>query len=188
MRIISGSLKGRQLKFPKNIRPTTNKVRKAIFDSLGDFTKGASILELFAGSGAVGIEAFSYGASRVVFVDKEVGCLRLLESNLKSIDIADYKIYKQDSLECVDYLAKKGLSFDIIFLDPPYRKGLAKKSLLRISACDILPPYGILIIEHHKKEELPEDEGSLILFKQRRYGDAVLSFYKKREAEMKIIG
>lgn len=178
MRIISGSLKGRQLKFPKNIRPTTNKVRKAIFDSLADFTKGASVLELFAGSGAVGMEAFSYGAKSVVFVDKDISCLRLIESNLKSLDIVNYEIHKKDSLECVGYLDRK---FDIIFLDPPYRQELAKKSLLTISAYDILAPQGILIIEHHKKEELPEYEGSLILFKQKRYGDTFLSFYKKKQ-------
>lgn len=178
MRIISGNLKGRQLKFPKNIRPTANKVRKAIFDSLGDFTKGAVILELFAGSGAVGIEAFSYGASRVVFVDNDISCLRLIESNLKSLNIVNYQIHKKDSLECIDYLAGEKLKFDIIFLDPPYGKGLARKSLLRISDYDIL--VGILVIEHHKKEELPEDKGSLILFKQKRYGDTVVSFYRDK--------
>ena len=87
MRVISGKLKGRQIKFPKNIRPTQNKVRKAVFDCLGDSVKDSVFLELFAGSGAVGIEAFSYGAKKVVFVDSDINCLKLIEINLISLGI-----------------------------------------------------------------------------------------------------
>lgn len=179
MRIISGSLKGRQIKFPKNIRPTRNKVRKAIFDCLGNFVKDSSFLELFAGSGAVGIEAFSYGAKEVTFVDNDIHCLTVIEFNLKSLGINSYRIYKRDSIEVLDFLDRRDFSFDIIFLDPPYGKELAIKFLLKIAVCDILAPLGVLVLEHHRKEELPGERGSLILFKQRRYGDTVVSFYRK---------
>lgn len=187
MRVISGKLKGRQIKFPKNIRPTQNKVRKAVFDCLGDSVKGSVFLELFAGSGAVGIEAFSYGASRVVFVDSNINCLKLIETNLISLGIKprrdkdgpECQIYRKDSLEALCFLRKKGLKFDLIFLDPPYLTGLAKKSLLGIASCDILNSLGIVIIEHYKKEELPQTEGSLILFKRKYYGGKIVSFYSK---------
>ena len=181
MRIISGGLKGRRIKFPENIRPTQQKVRKSIFDCLRNFVKGSIFLELFAGSGAVGLEAFSYGAAEVTFVDNDINCLRIIEANLKSLRQEAYRIYKKDSLLAVAELSEKAMKFDIIFLDPPYGKELAKNSLLKISVCDILSASGILVLEHNKKEELPERCGSLMLFKQKRYGDTVLSFYQRRQ-------
>ena len=179
--------------FPSTIRPTQNKIRKAIFDCLGDFVKESSVLELFAGSGAVGIEALSCGAKEVTFVDNKMKCLRQIESNLTSLSITASLLYKKDSFKAIDFLAARGLKFDLIFLDPPYGFGyrkpnhssptygldLAKKSLLKISVCDILAPSGIVVLEHHQKEELPERNGSLILFKQKRYSDKVLSFYRR---------
>lgn len=179
MQIISGSFRRRKLSFPKDIRPTQNKIRKAIFDCLGNFVRKSAVLELFAGSGAVGIEALSCGARKVHFVDSEASCLRLIESNLASLNVTSYALHKKDSLKAIDFLSAQGLRFDIIFLDPPYRQDLAKKSLLKISVCDIFTISGIAVLEHHHKEELPKREGSLILFKQKRYGDKVLSFYRK---------
>lgn len=184
MQIISGSFKGRRIRFPEGIRPTQNKVRKAIFDCLGDCIKGSVFLELFAGSGAVGIEALSYGAKQVSFVESDSACLKLIESNLKLVGAKTYNFYKKDSLRAIESFSQEGKRFDIIFLDPPYQRDWAKKSLLVLSVCDILAPQGILIIEHHKKEELPKEvagdgiDRSLRLFKQKRYGEAVVSFYR----------
>ena len=155
-------------------------MRKAIFDCLGDFTKGACVLELFAGSGAVGIEAVSHGAKEVVFVDSQRGCLSQLRVNLESLGITAHQIYEKDSQKAVDLFAMRNSRFDIIFLDPPYEMDLAKKILLKIGACGILAPLGILIAQHHRKEELPDRCGSLMLFKQKKYGDTVLSFYRER--------
>lgn len=191
MRIISGSLKGRRIRFSKNIRPTQNKVRKAIFDCLGDFVKGSIFLELFAGSGAVGIEAFSYGAKEVSFVEQDSLCLRLIESNLKLLGLESYRLYRKDSMDSFDFLSKKRLRFDIIFLDPPYLKDLAKNSLLSLSACDIVAAQGVVVLEHHKREELPREavgngrDRSLLLFKQKRYGDKVLSFFRRETSNQK---
>lgn len=191
MQIISGSLKGRRILFPKNIRPTQNKVRKAIFDCLGDFVKGSIFLELFAGSGAVGIEAFSYGAKEVSFVEQDSLCLRLIESNLKLLGLESYRLYRKDSMDSFDFLSKKRLRFDIIFLDPPYLKDLAKNSLLSLSACDIVAAQGVVVLEHHKREELPREavgngrDRSLLLFKQKRYGDKVLSFFRRETSNQK---
>ncbi|OGX26978.1 MAG: 16S rRNA (guanine(966)-N(2))-methyltransferase RsmD [Omnitrophica WOR_2 bacterium RIFCSPHIGHO2_02_FULL_45_21] len=180
MQIISGIFRRRRLSFPKDIRPTQNKIRKAIFDCLGNFVRKSAVLELFAGSGAVGIEALSCGAREVHFVDNQARCLRLIESNLASLKVTSYALHKKDSLKAIDFLSAQGISFDIIFLDPPYRQDLAKNSLLKISSCDIVTLSGIVVLEHHHKEELPEREGSLILFKQKRYGDKVLSFYQMK--------
>ena len=215
MRIISGLLKGRQLSFPTDIRPTQNKVRKAVFDCLAQAVEGAEFLELFAGSGAVGIEAISCGAKRVTFVDSDFNSLKVIESNLKRLEINDrhYRIVKSDVFKYLDYSADQKAvvwhpisqramvrlpiaaaiakatggktGFDIIFIDPPYRQAQAKNCLLRITACDILNLSGILVIEHHKKEDLPRQacltgrqEGSLMLFKQKAYSDTRLSFYR----------
>lgn len=187
MRIISGLLRGRQLNFPPDIRPTQNKVRKAVFDCLGQAVEGAEFLELFAGSGAVGIEAISCGAKRVSFVDSDFNSLKVIESNLKKLDLdaSRYRIIRGDVFKYLDAWEGKDRGFDIVFSDPPYRQLLAKNCLLRISACDILNPSGILVIEHHKKEELPQEAvgngrgRSLILFKQKSYGEKVLSFYEQ---------
>ena len=187
MRIISGILKGRPIRFPADIRPTQNKVRKAVFDCLAQAVEGAEFLELFAGSGAVGIEAISCGAKRVTFVDNDFNSLKAIESNLKELDLDErhYRIVRSDAFKFLDDWAGKKTGFDIIFSDPPYRQFLAKNCLLRISACDILSRSGILVIEHHKKEELPRQacltgrqEGSLMLFKQKSYSDTVVSFYR----------
>lgn len=180
MRIISGALRGKRLNFPKNVRPTQNKVRKAFFDILGDFVKDCDVLELFAGSGSVGIEAFSYGAKDVTFVDNDVRCLKIIEDNLKNLGLVSYRLYKMDSIEAVDFLANRGQSFDLIFLDPPYGQGLAKNSLLRLGACDILNPSGFVVLEHSKREELPGIEGGLTLYKRKKYGEAFLSIYDRR--------
>lgn len=185
MQIISGFLRGRRIKFPEHIRPTQNKVRKAVFDCLGDFALGASFLELFAGSGAVGIEALSCGAKEAVFVDSDMACLKAIESNLRYLSLSQFRICEMDSLSAIDFFAKEKSSFDIIFLDPPYAKGLElKKCLLKIAACGILTPLGIVISQHQRKVELPEEAGngrgrSLLLFKQKKYGDTVLSFYRR---------
>jgi 16S rRNA (guanine(966)-N(2))-methyltransferase RsmD len=154
-------------------------VRKAIFDCLGDFTKGASVLELFAGSAAVGIEAVSRGAKEVVFVDSKRSCLSQIRANLESLGITAYQIYEKDSQKALDFFAGQNSRFDIIFFDPPYGMDLAKKTLLKVQARGILHPLGILIAQHHRKEELPERCGSLMLFKQKRYGDTLLSFYEE---------
>lgn len=165
-------------------------VRKAIFDILGPAIEDSKVLELFAGSGAVGIEAFSQGAAEVTFVDNDVHCLKVIEANLRALGLGlpdsntkgrpFYRIWKRDSLEAIDFLVKEGLSFDFIFLDPPYRQDLAKKSLLKLGAHDtILQPLGLLVLEHYTKEKLPETQGGLMLYKQKKYGETALSFYKR---------
>jgi len=177
MRILSGKYKGRVIKMPKGIRPTQDKVRKALFDILGDL-EGLSFLELFAGSGAVGFEAVSRGVSELALVEPNRDCSLAIRNNIESLKIKACQLYPQDAERSLAALDKDGKKFDIIFLDPPYYKDISKNILQALGAYDILNRNGLVIAQHFKKDVLPDKAGELILFRQSRYGDTVLSFYK----------
>lgn len=186
MRITTGKFKGRNIKMPKHIRPTQNKVRKAIFDILGDIV-GLSFLDLFAGSGAIGLEALSRGVGKVVFVESNKVCIRIIKYNLFTFELKhrpistlpSFMVIWQDTERALRRLEQGKERFDIIFLDPPYYQDLAKKTLKSLSLYDILAPNGIIICQHFKRDILPEEIESLRLIKQAKYGDTFLSFYKK---------
>jgi len=192
MRILTGKYRGRVIKMPacpcpsgrraagrpRGIRPTQNKVRKAVFDILGDI-QGLSLLELFAGTGAIGIEALSCGAEEVIFVEKDKNCTKMIRENLSTIGLPKHPVIWSDAPEGIKQLKKESKKFDIIFLDPPYLEGLAKKTLQTLETYDILAPNGFIIVQHAKKENLPDKLGVLSLFKQKSYGDSVLSLYEK---------
>lgn len=176
MHIISGKYKGRTIKIPKGIRPTQNKVRKAVFDILADVS-GLRVLELFAGSGAVGLEALSLGAAEAVFVEGRHSAAAVLRSNLSFLPEASYEVIAKDALRAIERLSDGGERFDLIFLDPPYYKGLAKKILQTISGYDIVSAAGNIVVQCFRKDELPQGEGRITCWKQARYGDTILAFY-----------
>lgn len=186
MRVTTGSLKGRKLFHPKGIRPTQEKVRKALFDILGDIS-GVLFLELFAGSAAVGLEAVSRGASRALVVERDRESLAAIQKNVQACKASmSCEIMPLDADRAVQSLHKAGRKFDIIFLDPPYTlqvsgggESPAKKTLQTLGAYDIVAPNGFIVVQHFKKDKLPETLGSLYLFKQPSYGDTLLSFYTK---------
>jgi len=178
MRIITGTYKGRVIKMPKGIRPTPNRVRKAVFDILGDI-EGLSFLELFAGSGAVGLEALSQGARDVTLVESNSNCVSTIRENIGHLAVSDCELIAMDVEKALEIFKRGKIKFEIIFLDPPYYLGMAKKTLQSIYACDILAPTGFVIVQHFKRDELPPEEGDLSLFKRSVYGDTLLSFYKK---------
>jgi len=165
---------------PKGIRPTEQKVRKATFDILGEFVQDAGVLELFAGSGAVGIEAISLGAREVYFAEKDIRCVKLIRENLKSLGIESFDLAAKDALTVIKFLSDEGKSFDIVFLDPPYYKDLAKKALLAIASYAIVKPYGFVIVQHYKDDNLEDSIESLSLYTRRRYGTTILSFYRRK--------
>lgn len=183
MRIIGGEYKSRLIAMPKGveIRPTQDKVREAVFNILGDVS-GKNVLELFAGSGAFGLEAISRGAAGATFVDNNFRCIQAIRSNLGSlgIDNSRYDIIRTNALSVPARLAAQGKKFDIVFLDPPYYKDMAKKCLINISACDILTPAALVIAEHFKKDALDARVEGLFLLEERRYGDAVITIYSRR--------
>jgi 16S rRNA (guanine(966)-N(2))-methyltransferase RsmD len=196
MRIITGKYKGKTIKMPKGIRPTQNKVRKALFDILGDL-EGLSFLELFAGSGAVGFEAVSLGVAGLTLVDYNRDCLLAIKKNIESLKLKACSFYPKEAAEAIKTLSKEAKKFDIIFMDPPYYQNkvpglrfglaatsdydsLAKKTLQTLTRYDILAPNGFIVVQHFKKDNLPDTLGDLILFKQSKYGDTLLSFYRKK--------
>jgi len=178
MRIMGGKYKGRAICMPKGIRPTQNKVRKAIFDILGDI-EGLCFLELFAGSASVGLEALSRGASELTLVEHSRESLLAIKKNIQSLELAACRLYPRDTREAIINLHRDRKKFDIIFLDPPYYQSLAKKTLQTLGAYDILAPNGFVIVQHFKKDNLPEQAADLLKFKQANYGDTSLSFYRK---------
>jgi 16S rRNA (guanine966-N2)-methyltransferase len=178
MRINTGKFKGRLIKMPAGIRPTQDKVRKALFDILGDI-EGLNFLELFAGSASVGLEAISRGVSGLVVIESNPSCRLVIKKNIEDLQVKNCELYPVEADRAVETLHKAKKVFDLIFLDPPYYKELAKKTLQTLGACDILAPNGFVIVQHFKKDHLPENAGSLTRFRQAAYGDTVLSFYRK---------
>ena len=184
MHIIAGEYKGRIIEMPDGIRPTSGKVRNALFEILKNRIEGAIFLDLYCGSGAMGIEALSRGAKKAVFIDNGHSSVSILKRNLDKLGASQslYDIYIKD---CIYILSRGGFEtrpynlFDIVFLDPPYYRGLAKNTLIGLSGCDILSPDAVIIAEVFKKESLPEELGVFRKIRSYKYGDTLLEFYKK---------
>lgn len=182
MKVIAGKYRGRVLDFPKHVRPTQDKVRKSMFDYLRLVTEGSRVLDLFAGSGAFGIEAISRGAKSVYFIDHDKRCNSIIEKNLHKLGIldkGDLEVYNftQDCFRALEILSKKKEVFDIVFLDPPYRSGLAKKALKTLWSSGIVAPYGFVLAEHSRKEEVKGDVPVEPL-KETDYGDTRVSVFR----------
>jgi 16S rRNA (guanine966-N2)-methyltransferase len=184
MRIISGKYKGRRLAPVKgaDIRYTSDRIKESLFSILSRTVSDSRFLDIFAGSGNVGIEALSRGAESLTFVDINPICIRAISSNLEHCGIdpnpPQVRLVKMGALLAIDYLRRHKMSFDIIFLDPPYIADFIEKCLLRISECNILTEDGLVIAEHDIKENAPIDVGNLVMTRQEKYGTTILSFYK----------
>lgn len=171
---------------PKGIRTTQNVVRKAVFDILGQDMAGVSFLELFAGSGAMGLEAISRGAKQVVLVERDYQCYKVIEENWGLLGISKdspggfyYEVFKSDVFIAIKQLARFNRKFNIIFMDPPYGEELAKKALNLVSSYDIVHADSFLIIQHEKREILPETSGRFLLYKHNKYGSTCLAIYRR---------
>ncbi|MFH0839279.1 MAG: 16S rRNA (guanine(966)-N(2))-methyltransferase RsmD [Candidatus Omnitrophota bacterium] len=181
MRILGGEDSSRLIKVPKieGIRPTNNRARKALFDILQQEITGIDVLDLFSGSGAIGLEAISRGASSVCFAEKEEACLDVIYENIRQLGYDNKTcVLRGDVFKALKHLDKEKRKFDIIVMDPPYRSGLAKKALLKISTYDIIKPSTLIVVEHNRNEDLPPLLGNLRAYKKSFYGDTALSFYK----------
>ncbi|MEK6742608.1 MAG: 16S rRNA (guanine(966)-N(2))-methyltransferase RsmD [Nitrospirota bacterium] len=177
MRITGGTGRGRKLKVPagEKVRPTSDKVKQALFNILGDGVPGASFLDLFAGAGGVGIEALSRGALRVVFVDGDRESLDVVRHN---IELAGFDDRAEVVLSKVEpFLKKRTGPYDFVFLDPPYSMEMLPLLQL-VAGSGLLKPEAIVIAEHFRKQPSPGTAGELTLEREARYGDTVLAFYK----------
>lgn len=180
MRVTGGVLKGRRLFAPKSpdIRPMRDQVRIALFNLLGDLVKESRFLDLFAGTGSVGIEALSRGAKHAVFVDHSPKAIKLIEKNLKSLDLQKRAtVYHEDVFAALELLNRQGQHFDLVFIGPPYEENLAHQTLSKLSELDILNPQAVVATEIFKKESLQGRYGALRLFDERTYGDNLIKLY-----------
>jgi len=184
MRIIGGVYRSRLLAMPKGdrARPTMDRVREAIFNVIAPRVEGASVLDLYAGSGAYGLEALSRGAARAVFVESARQSLVAIRENIASlgIDRSKAEIISLDVTKSFGILERRRERFEIVFLDPPYGRGLARNTLIKIMRYDIVAPIHLIIAEHHRKDDLGGID-ALLRIDERRYGDTVLSMFRHSE-------
>ncbi len=180
MRVISGSARGRRLIAPvgDELRPTADKVKEALFSiltsRLGNLS-GMKVLDLFAGSGAIGIEALSRGAAGAVFVDNRRGATYLTRKNLEVTRFIDQgRIINRDAAAALQLLATEGESFDLVFLDPPYRQGLTMATLERLGSSTVINDDTLVVAETAADEELSDSFGRLRVTDRREYGDTAL--------------
>jgi 16S rRNA (guanine966-N2)-methyltransferase len=181
VRVIGGEFKGRRLSLTRGrqIRPTSDRVREAIFDILGPHWTFPRCLDLFAGTGALGIEALSRGAEEVVFVEQGKGALVVLKGNLEALGLkARSQVLPVTAKKGILLLGEKGEVFDLIFMDPPYGKEAVGKTLAEIARIGILTATGIIVAEHASRDLILPPPG-LGLAEQRRYGDTMVSFFHK---------
>jgi 16S rRNA (guanine(966)-N(2))-methyltransferase RsmD len=184
MRIISGASKGRKLATPKNqtIRPTSDRVKESIFNILRGEIEGKVVLDLFAGTGNLGIEALSRGAKKAFFVEKGRQALRLIQKNLIQLGLEERsEIIPKDANRAIGILNQRGESFDLILMDPPYEKGLIKRTLMKLGSHPIYHKDSILIIEHDRREPLPAPIDRWNLSREQWLGDTVISFLNPQE-------
>ena len=177
MKIVGGQYRGRVLQAPKGqkTRPTSAKVREALFNIIG--TPPERILDLFAGSGLVGLEALSRGARFVHFVDSSREACRCIQENIQLLGVEEQT--KVHLLPVEKFLRSRKETLDCILLDPPYQKGLVEKTLERLSIGDS-PPPALVVAEHESRIELPDVIGRYLKNDFRKYGDTALSFFKPR--------
>ncbi|MBT5470727.1 MAG: 16S rRNA (guanine(966)-N(2))-methyltransferase RsmD [Nitrospina sp.] len=184
MRVISGTARGTRLVDlgDAEVRPTLDRVKESFFNQIGQNLEGKSFLDLFAGTGSMGIEALSRGAEKVIFVEKNPAAQLLITGNLEKCRmtsedrITRWQLMKLDALNAISVLKEKGARFDIIYIDPPFADDLYEVSLTALA--DILENDGWVIVEHFHKTKLQESYGRLKSFKDRRLGDSCLSFFE----------
>ena len=181
MRIISGTMRGKRLITLEGdaVRPTSDRVKEALFDILQFRVEGRRFLDLFAGSGQIGLEAISRGAAQAVLVDASQESRRVIEQNVASLGFGDRARVVPASF--AGFLQGCGERFDIAFLDPPYHAGLLDEALALTAAC--MAPGGIILCEHPKGQALPEEAGGFCKYREYRYGKVMLTSYQAPAAD-----
>lgn len=185
MRVIAGEFRGRKLQsLPgKEIRPTSDKVKGALFNMIGPFFEGGRGLDLFAGTGSLGIEALSRGLGHVVFVDRHRQAVRLVQTNLHALGLEEKsEVYCMDAQAALARFAADGRQFDLVFLDPPYALGLAPLNwLYEAGGRGILAEDATVVLEHDARVAVPDQVGILEKLKSRRYGSSMLTIFRRSQ-------
>lgn len=182
MRVISGKCKGRPLRAVPGVqtRPTTDKVKETIFNKIGPYFDGGIGLDLFAGSGGLGIEALSRGLDQVIFVDKDHKAVQTIKSNLDVCGLRDQsEVYRNEAERALKAIIKREITLDIIFLDPPYFNQKIKQLLEIIVKNQLLSSEGVIVCEHTSELSLPTNIGLLEQLDENRFGGIGLTVYKQ---------
>lgn len=185
MRVVAGSLKGRSIKAVKgtNTRPTTDKVKESIFNIIGPYFDGGMALDLFGGSGNLGIESLSRGIDKVIFVDKEGIAINTIKENVKELRLEDrVEIYRNDAFRALKALVKREIQFDLILLDPPYKGQKINEIIEFVHEHQLLAPGGLIMAECLKEDGLNVVVGDIEQIKREIYGITAISIYKRQEA------
>ena len=176
MRVITGTARGRRLKTPENydIRPTTDNVKESVFNIIQFDIEGRRVLDLFAGTGQLGIECLSRGAAEAVFIDENTAAVKIVKENLKTCGFTA-AVLQQDALSYLRHCGK----FDLVFVDPPYDSGLYETVLETINSVDILSDGGIILCESRREKSLPDMRAPYRKKKEYNYGRVKLTVYIK---------
>lgn len=181
MRVVAGQAKGRRIQVPtgREVRPTTDRVREALFSSISHRVPGASVLDLFAGSGALGIEALSRGAGGATFVEKNRDTAKLLSRNIRDLGLEGRsRLLHREARRALRLLEDEGRSFDLVFLDPPYRGPHLEEALQLLAESALIEPKGLIVAEHPVDVPLAVPPGIHVV-STKRYGTTVLSFVQR---------
>lgn len=184
MRVIAGSRRGRLIRTPPgdSVRPTYDRVRESLFAILEPELQGASVLDLFAGSGSLGIESLSRGAGSATFVEKDPSVLRVARRNVDDLGLADSsRLIRGDAMQLLAGVVP-GSPFDVAFVDPPYASGLAPVAVRALDESGLLADGAVVVVEHATSNELDETVGRLTRVRSKRYGSTAVDFYETRAA------
>lgn len=182
MRVIAGKFKGRKLTGLKGrqIRPTSDRIREALFSILSERIENAVVLDLFAGTGALGIEALSRGAAKAFFIDKSKQAFDIIEKNIELLEIKKgAEIFLHDAYFIRNLKTIVNQKFDLIFMDPPYDKGILNHMFGNVDLLSIMDDNSVIITENSVREKRIENVSGLDLFDRRTYGETLISFFKK---------
>ena len=183
MRIVAGTARGRVFKGPKDatrIRPTADRVRETLFNILGQSLEGLDVLDLFAGTGALGLEAISRGAHFAVLVDSGREAIALCRENAEVLGMAgQVEIVARPVEKVIADLASSGRAFDLVFVDPPYELKAGASTLTALSDCAALNPGARVFYEHSKHEALEGSYGTLVRVDERTFGETVVTFFER---------
>lgn len=186
MRVVAGQAKGLPLKAVpgKTTRPTTDKVKESIFNMIGPFFDGGTAVDLFAGSGGLGIEALSRGIEHAVFTDKDKKAIDTIQANLQKTKMEDQaQVYRADAERALKAMKKNGVSARLLFLDPPYHMEKAYGLMERAAEIGLLEEGAIVVCEHDRDIELPDETEHCIRFKKELYGNTIISIYRYQGEE-----
>lgn len=184
MRVISGTAKGRTLKAVPGTgtRPTTDKVKEAIFSMIGPYFEGGVVLDLFAGTGGLGIEALSRGMERAVFVDGDKRSIEIIEHNLNVTRLdSQAEVYRNDALRALKAMGKRGIRFRLVFLDPPYKLRTIESLVTTMQELNLVERDVSIVVEHESTYDCADRIGQAVLIRRVQYGDTFVSIYTLEE-------